>query len=453
MKNKIYIAVYIFISSFLLNAKSIYVIPIKGDIDMGLPYFIERGINEAELNDASVIIFDIDTFGGRVDAATRIKDSILDSKIPTIAFINRRAISAGALISLSCDSIYMTSGATIGAATAVDLQGNKGSEKVISYMREEMASTAEANGKSREIASMMVDESLSIDEFISFRGDTLTNIDIEGFKVDKLVTLTTKDAIKLGFSNLEIETLQLILEYLGYEKLKVIMLESTWSEDLVRFLTKPTVAPLLMSLGFLGLLFEVKSPGIGFPGIAGLIFLALFFGSHLLVGLADMMELLILFFGIIFVFLEILVIPGFGIAGITGGAFILWSIFYMLLGEYPNPEDYNNAYLGLSIGALGSLVSSVILFKAITQSKFYSKIIEFKPQKKEYGYSISKGYEKLIGETGIASTDLRPSGKVIVNNSSFHAITTGDYIEKNSNIIIIKIEENQLVVSIQNNNK
>jgi len=200
-------------------------------------------------------------------------------------------------------------------------------------------------------------------------------------------------------------------------------------------------------------LFEVKSPGIGFPGIAGLIFLALFFGSHLLVGLADMMELLILFFGIIFVFLEILIIPGFGIAGITGGAFILWSIFYMLLGEYPNPEDYNNAYLGLSIGALGSLVSSVILFKAITQSKFYSKIIKFKPQKKEYGYSISKGYEKLIGETGIASTDLRPSGKVIVNNISFHAITTGDYIEKNSNIVIIKIEENQLVVSIQNNNK
>ena len=413
---------------------------------MGLPYFIERGINEAELNNAKLIIFDIDTFGGRVDAATKIKDAILDSNLPTIAFINRRAISAGALISLSCDSIFMTSGATIGAATAVDIQGNKGSEKVISYMREEMASTAEANGKSRDIASMMVDEGLSLSYFISVNGDTLTSNDIEGFKVDKLVTLTTKDAIKLNFSEAEIETFDLLVEYLDLVDYKVITIKSTWSEDLVRFLTNPTVAPLLMSLGFLGLLFEVKSPGLGFPGLAGIIFLGLFFGSHLLVGLADMIEILILFFGIILIFLEILIIPGFGVAGIFGGGLILWSIFYMLLGEYPNPEDYNNAYIGLSIATLGCLVCGILLFKAITQSKLYSKIIEYKPQRKEDGYSISKGYEKLIKKKGKASTDLRPSGKVEIDNNIYQAITTGDYIEKNSDIIVINIEENLLVV-------
>ena len=413
---------------------------------MGLPYFIERGINEAELNNAKLIIFDIDTFGGRVDAATKIKDAILDSNLPTIAFINRRAISAGALISLSCDSIFMTSGATIGAATAVDIQGNKGSEKVISYMREEMASTAEANGKSRDIASMMVDEGLSLSYFISVNGDTLTSNDIEGFKVDKLVTLTTKDAIKLNFSEAEIETFDLLVEYLDLVDYKVITIKSTWSEDLVRFLTNPTVAPLLMSLGFLGLLFEVKSPGLGFPGLAGIIFLGLFFGSHLLVGLADMIEILVLFFGIILIFLEILIIPGFGVAGIFGGGLILWSIFYMLLGEYPNPEDYNNAYIGLSIATLGCLVCGILLFKAITQSKLYSKIIEYKPQRKEDGYSISKGYEKLIKKKGKASTDLRPSGKVEIDNNIYQAITTGDYIEKNSEIIVIKIEENLLVV-------
>ena len=413
---------------------------------MGLPYFIERGINEAELNNAKLIIFDIDTFGGRVDAATKIKDAILDSNLPTIAFINRRAISAGALISLSCDSIFMTSGATIGAATAVDIQGNKGSEKVISYMREEMASTAEANGKSRDIASMMVDEGLSLSYFVSVNGDTLTSNDIEGFKVDKLVTLTTKDAIKLNFSEAEIETFDLLVEYLDLVDYKVITIKSTWSEDLVRFLTNPTVAPLLMSLGFLGLLFEVKSPGLGFPGLAGIIFLGLFFGSHLLVGLADMIEILVLFFGIILIFLEILIIPGFGVAGIFGGGLILWSIFYMLLGEYPNPEDYNNAYIGLSIATLGCLVCGILLFKAITQSKLYSKIIEYKPQRKEDGYSISKGYEKLIKKKGKASTDLRPSGKVEIDNNIYQAITTGDYIEKNSDIIVINIEENLLVV-------
>ena len=118
----------------------------------------------------------------------------------------------------------------------------------------------------------------------------------------------------------------------------------------------------------------------------------------------------------------------------------------MLLGEYPNPEDYNNAYIGLSIATLGCLVCGILLFKAITQSKLYSKIIEYKPQRKEDGYSISKGYEKLIKKKGKASTDLRPSGKVEIDNNIYQAITTGDYIEKNSDIIVINIEENLLVV-------
>ena len=155
--------IFLFFSNIFCIDQSVYLIPIQGDIDMGLPYFIERGIIAAESDNVGAIIFDIDTFGGRVDAATKIKDIILGSTVPTIAFINRRAISAGALISLSCDSVFMTSGATIGAATAVDLQGEKGSEKIISYMREEMASTAEAKGKSRDIAEMMVDASKLFD--------------------------------------------------------------------------------------------------------------------------------------------------------------------------------------------------------------------------------------------------------------------------------------------------
>ena len=161
------------ISRLIAEDGSVYHVPIHGTIDMGLPHFIQRVVDEAEENKAKAIIFDIDTFGGRVDAATEIKDIILDSEITTIAFINKRAISAGALISLSCDSIFMTPGASIGAATAVDLKGNKASEKVISYMREEMASTAEANNRSREIATSMVDEELSIPYFLNIEGDTL----------------------------------------------------------------------------------------------------------------------------------------------------------------------------------------------------------------------------------------------------------------------------------------
>ena len=448
---KIKFFIYFLISTVFSSEQTVFIIPINGDIDMGLPYVVNRGIDQAENNDAKLIIFDIDTFGGRVDAATKIKDSILGTKIPTVAFINRRAISAGALISLSCDSIYMTSGATIGAATAVDLQGNKGSEKVISYMREEMASTAEANGKSREIAAMMVDESLELDFYVTSFGDTLNSTDIEGFKVDKLVTLTTKDALKLGFANETFENIESLIDYLGFDNSQTKKITSTWSEELVRFLTNPTVAPLLMSLGFLGLLFEVKSPGLGFPGIAGIIFLTLFFGSHFLVGLADIIEIILLFFGILLVILEILIIPGFGIAGITGGGLILWSIFYMLLGEYPSAQDYSDAYFGLSIATIGAIAAGILLFKIITESKYYSQIIEFKPQRKQDGYSISKGFEKFVGKSGISTTDLRPSGKINIDNQIFQAISTGDYINKNSKIIVLRIDENQMVVAMKDN--
>ena len=448
---KIKFFIYFLISTVFSSEQTVFIIPINGDIDMGLPYVVNRGIDQAENDDAKLIIFDIDTFGGRVDAATKIKDSILGTKIPTVAFINRRAISAGALISLSCDSIYMTSGATIGAATAVDLQGNKGSEKVISYMREEMASTAEANGKSREIAAMMVDESLELDFYVTSFGDTLNSTDIEGFKVDKLVTLTTKDALKLGFANETFENIESLIDYLGFDNSQTKKITSTWSEELVRFLTNPTVAPLLMSLGFLGLLFEVKSPGLGFPGIAGIIFLTLFFGSHFLVGLADIIEIILLFFGILLVILEILIIPGFGIAGITGGGLILWSIFYMLLGEYPSAQDYSDAYFGLSIATIGAIAAGILLFKIITESKYYSQIIEFKPQRKQDGYSISKGFEKFVGKSGISTTDLRPSGKINIDNQIFQAISTGDYINRNSKIIVLRIDENQMVVAMKDN--
>ena len=182
-------------TAFANSGDVVYRVPIEGTIDLGLPPFIERVLKDAAADDAKAVIFDIDTFGGRVDAATQIKDAILDSPIETIAFINRRAISAGALISMSCDKIYMTSGGTIGAATAVDMQGEKGSEKVISYMREEMASTAESTGRNVDIAKGMVDEELSFTH-IDIEGVEIEVTDLEGRKEGKLITLTTELAKK-----------------------------------------------------------------------------------------------------------------------------------------------------------------------------------------------------------------------------------------------------------------
>ena len=175
------ISIIIIATLSLIFADKVYVVPIDGTIDLGLPPFIERTLDEAKVKNASAVVFDINTFGGRVDAATQIKDAILASDIQTIAFINRRAISAGALISLSCEKIFMTGGASIGAATAVDMSGKKGSEKVISFMREEMAATAEKRGRNTDIARGMVDEDLNFTHLI-IDGDSILVDDIEGRK-------------------------------------------------------------------------------------------------------------------------------------------------------------------------------------------------------------------------------------------------------------------------------
>ena len=433
-------------SFIMADNQLVYHVPIQGTIDMGLPHYLQRVIDQAESEEAAAIIFDIDTFGGRVDAATQMKDIILDSKVTTVAFINKRAISAGALISLSCDSIFMTPGASIGAATAVDLQGNKASEKIISYMREEMASTAEANNRFRDVASAMVDEELSISFIINSRGDTLTSKDVEGFSEGKLVTLSTNLALLLEIADKQLNTIDDVLNHMNLQNGKKVKIKESWSEILVRFLTNPTVAPLFMSLGMLGLFFEIKSPGFGVPGIMGLACLALFFGSHLLVGLADMTEFIILFSGIILILLEILVIPGFGVAGISGIILCFYAFFKMLIGAYPSPEDYQAAYMGLSIGIITTVIAAVILYKTIPKTELYNRLIPFTPQKSEEGFTISRGYETLIGETGKTTTDLRPSGKVKIQGKIYQAFSHGDYIDKGEEILVDSIDENQLLV-------
>jgi len=285
---KIPIILSLFIN-VLIAEPIVYRVPIQGTIDLGLPPFIERTIAAAEEEEAVAIIFDIDTFGGRVDAATQIKDAILGSKVLTVAFINRRAISAGALISLSCEKIYMTGGGTIGAATAVDMQGKKASEKVISYMREEMASTAEKRGRNTTIATGMVDEELSFTHLV-ISGDSVEVTDLEGRKEGKLITLTTEKALKYKIADGEGETFEEVLSALGIANATIRSAKENWSENFVRFLTNPVVASLLTTFGFLGILFELQSPGWGIPGTFGAVCLALSLGASYIVRLATMTD-------------------------------------------------------------------------------------------------------------------------------------------------------------------
>jgi len=195
-----------------------------------------------------------------------------------------------------------------------------------------------------------------------------------------------------------------------------------------------------MSLGMLGLFMEIKSPGFGVPGTVGLICLALFFGSHFLVGLADMTEVIFLLAGIVLILMEILVIPGFGVVGISGICIVFYSFFKMLIGVYPSPEDYYFAYMGLSVGIITSIIIAVIFYNTFPHTELYKRLIPFSPQKSEEGFTISKG------EKGKTVTDLRPAGKVEIMGKYYQAMSHGDYIENDQDIIVDGVDENQILV-------
>lgn len=431
---------------FAESGDIVYRVPIEGTIDLGLPPFIERVLKAATAEGAKAVIFDVDTFGGRIDAATQIKDAILDSPVETVAFINRRAISAGALISMSCDKIYMTSGATIGAATAVDMQGNKGSEKVISYMREEMASTAESTGRNIDIAKGMVDEELSF-TYLVIDGDSVEVTDLEGRKEGKLITLTTDLAEKYKIADGEIETFDALLVELGLTNAEIRTTKTSWSEVVVRFLTNPVVASLLMTFGFLGILFELQQPGWGVSGTIGAICLALALGSGYIAELASVTDLLIVFIGVLLLLIEMIIIPGFGIAGIGGIIFIVFGLYRLLLPDVPVGKEVSDmALYGLTIGIIGGLIGIVLLFKLMTKTKFWEKLATPDVQDHERGYDTSLGLENMLTEDGIADTDLHPSGWVIVGEKRIFVVSDGTYIEKGEKVKIIKVDGNRVVV-------
>ncbi|HBN45919.1 MAG TPA: peptidase, partial [Candidatus Marinimicrobia bacterium] len=432
--------------SFLPAEPIVYRVPIQGTIDLGLPPFIERTIKAAEEDNAAAIIFDIDTFGGRVDAATQIKDAILASEVLTVAFINRRAISAGALISLSCEKIYMTGGGTIGAATAVDMQGQKASEKVISYMREEMASTAEKRDRNTDIATGMVDEELSFTHLV-IDGDSVEVTDLEGRKEGKLITLTTEKALKYKMIDGENETFEEVLSELGVSNASIRSSKENWSENFVRFLTHPVVASLLTTFGFLGILFELQSPGWGIPGTFGAVCLALSLGASYIAHLATMTDLLIIFVGVVLLLVEMLLIPGFGVAGVSGIGIILWGLYELLLPDVPvGQEIHSMALTGLTIGIVGGIIGLVLLFKLMTKTEFWQKLTSPAVQEKNEGYNSSIGLENLVGQQGVADTDLRPSGWINVSNQRIFVVTEGSYIDKQENVKILSVDGNRVLV-------
>lgn len=423
----------LFISFSFAQQKKVYVAYIEEEIDLGLAPYINRIISDAEENFADAIIFRINTFGGRVDAATQIKDAILESKIPTVAFINNRAISAGALIAISCQKIVMVPGSSIGAATVVDQAGQKVSEKYQSYMRSEMRSTAERNGRRKDVAEAMVDE----------------RVEIEGL-VDstKLVTLTSDEALKYGFADTLLIRFDDLLVYLNLENAEIITSDTNWAEDVVRFLNNPLVASLLIMIGFFGLFAEVKTPGWGVPGTAGLIALALFFGSSYILELASIVEIMMFIAGIILIAVEIFALPGFGVAGVSGILLVIASLFFALIGGRPfiDFEIISMAIIQLTGAIVSALLLILIFAKFLPKSTIFNKLVLSTSETAKEGYISNPDFKYLIGKDGITLTPLRPSGTVEIEGNKIDVVSDSEYVKNGVKVKVTKVEGMKVVV-------
>jgi len=431
----VFFTLYVSTASFAnIDSTSSYHIKIEGEINLGLPNYLSRVIQEANAKQAGAVILEINTPGGRVDAALQIRDAIFDAEVPVVAFINHEAASAGALISLSCDSIYMSPGSSIGAVTPVDMQGKKASEKMVSYLRSVMRAIAQRNNRPVDVVEAMVDEDIEIPGVI---------------EKGKLLTLTTEEAVELNIADGMANDLNELLIKLNLSEKHLIRTKITWSEKLVYFLTNPIIASLLLTVGIFGLIFEVRTPGWGVGGTIALIALALFFGSHYLVNLAQWTEILIFIIGIVLILLEVFVIPGFGITGILGIICVLISFVFSLLPHLESIDfgEFLQAITLVGLSFIFAFVLVIPVIKFVPKTKAFQKLVLDTSETRQEGFrSTPESYEQFIGAEGVALSTLRPSGIGLFNGNRLNVVAEGEFIEQNENIKIIKVEGFKVVV-------
>ncbi len=417
--------------------KKILVGKIDNNIDPRTNRYSKLLLEEASNKDYDIVVLEIDTYGGAVNDADDIRTRILDFEIPIYVWINKDAASAGALISIACDSIYMSSGASIGAATVVTGDGTQAPDKYQSYMRSIMRSTAEAKGRDPKIAEAMVDEDIKVD-----------SISTEG----KVITFSTKEAIKYGFCDAELNSVNEIMYRQGIDDYEITTFELDSTEGIISFFLNPIVSSVLILLILGGLYFELQTPGIGFPIIASITALILYLVPYYLNGVAENWEIIMFFVGIVFIVLEVFVIPGFGIFGIAGLFTSIGSLILIMLNNdlfdftFVLSKDLVSSSLSVLISVLSFLL--IILFGGIklTDTKAFKNIALDETQEISKGYISNKFSEDIVGKKGTSFTVLRPSGKVKINNQIFDASTEGDFIEKNKTIIVVSGEGSSLKV-------
>ncbi len=408
------------------------------NIDPRTNRYTELGFEKAKEMEADYVILELDTYGGALNDADEIRTRILNFDKPVYAFINKDAASAGALISIACDSIYMAKGSSIGAATVVTQDGTAAPDKYQSYMRSIMRSTAEAKGRNPHIAEGMVDEDIDLD-----------SIATEG----KVVTFSVSEAIRYGFCEAEVSNIDEIMSRSGVATYDITEFKLSLTDRIIALFLNPFVSGILILVIIGGIYFELQTPGVGFPILASAIAAILYFTPYYLNGLAENWEIIIFFAGVLLIAAEIFVIPGFGIAGISGLILTLGSLILVMLNNdtfdfsFVQVDDIFIAVATTLAGLMGSIVIMFMAGARLTNSRFFNRIALQDIQDQTEGYTSSFYKSKsMVGKKGIAYTILRPSGRVEIEGEIYDAYTRGNYIEAGIEIEVISDEGTSLKV-------
>jgi membrane-bound serine protease (ClpP class) len=458
MKQLIFIALLFF--TFNLHAQEeteskkaiVYQVNIQSEINATSRIYLNNGLRAANELNADVVLLHLNTYGGSVVDADSMRSAILYNPIPVHVFINNNAISAGALISIACKKIYMRQGASIGAATVVSgMSGESMPDKYQSYMRSMMRSTAETHGKDTIIAGrdttfQWVRDPLIAEAMVDDRV-YIPNVIDSGM----VLTLTAQEAMRLGFCDGIAESVgEVITEHLGFNNYVIIEYKPTFYDNLKGFLMNPAFQAILIMIIIAGIYFELQSPGLGFPSVAALTAAILYFTPLYLDGLVQNWEIVVFVIGILLIFTELFVFSGTIVAGVLGALLIGVGLIFALLDndfftfENVQMPDISRSVLTVFSGVLMGMAFVLWLSTRIGAKGVFQKIALITDL--ATSESVDQGVRNLVGKTGKAMTVLRPSGKVIVDDEVYDAVSVQGFIEKGTPVTVMKFENMQLYV-------
>lgn len=432
----------------------VYSIPIRGMIEPALLYVIRRGVAEANATGARAIVFVMDTPGGTVDAAKDIVRTIQKLNVPTYTFVEKDAFSAGAIIALATKHIYMAPGSVIGDAMPIMMTPFGGpqempddlKEKAVSAVAVLIRSAAEQGGHDKDLAEKMVRRETEYkigNEIIGKKGEllALTNVEAERKIGKEARPLLSEGTVK---------DLDEMLGKVGLGGATVVELDVTAVERIARFIA--AFAPVFLMLGLLGIYVEVKTPGFGLPGIAGIVFLAIFFWGHHIAGLAGMEDIVIFLIGLVLLLVELLLIPGFGVVGLTGIVLMIWAALSAMTRHYPGTpwwptwENLQQPLMNLSLALVGTGIVAAVLAKFLPSSPIFHRLVLDSSTNRKSGFAASTDEPSLVGQEGVALSTLRPGGTAMFGERKLNVVTRGMFIDPQARIRIVESHGNRIVV-------